>query len=151
MAWAAVITALATLGGSVGAPSWMRVLAGAFAALGLLVTATLTWRGERLRLRPRRRASRLALEDHFAPKGRGVSSSHERGEYFTGRVEALREVVTWLQEPVGNSVRGYAVTGDPGSGKSAVLGRIVRLSDRRLRAASLVERAPRNGPEGGRY
>jgi hypothetical protein len=48
--------------------------------------------------------------------------------YFTGRETVLRKIVSWLdQTESGGSA--YVVTGDPGSGKSAVLGYIVTASD----------------------
>ncbi len=142
VAWAAAFAALAAFGGSVGAPSWLRILAGALAALGLVVAASLQWREARLRGRPWRRAAQLAKIEHFGPKGRGVSTSQEPGQYFTGRVQALRELVRWLEHPSRTGARGYLITGDPGSGKSAVPGRLVRLSDPMLRRQSLVEQAP---------
>ncbi|AOR30429.1 hypothetical protein BFF78_04620 [Streptomyces fodineus] len=63
------------------------------------------------------------LSTHFEPRGRGVEHVHDPGSYFTGRERALREARAHLsgQGPGGPLV----VTADPGSGKSAVLGRLV--------------------------
>lgn len=60
---------------------------------------------------------------HFEPRGRGVEHVHDPGSYFTGRTHALDVVRARLSGPGGRGP--LAVTGAPGSGKSAVLGRIV--------------------------
>lgn len=68
---------------------------------------------------------------YFEPLARGVQRAGIAGWYFTGRESTLREIVTWLTEI------GYGaliVTGEPGSGKSAVLARIVTMADARYRA-----------------
>lgn len=66
---------------------------------------------------------------HWSPKGRGVEVECEPGYYFTGRVTVLQALVSWLtsEEP---DCRARIVTGGPGSGKSAVLARLVMLSQR---------------------
>jgi hypothetical protein len=63
------------------------------------------------------------LSTHFEPRGRGVEHVHDPGSYFTGRERALREARAHLS----NAGQGglLVVTADPGSGKSAVLGRLV--------------------------
>ncbi|TMR20750.1 WD40 repeat domain-containing protein [Nonomuraea turkmeniaca] len=80
---------------------------------------------------------RLAeLRTHFQPRGQGVLPSWpRRGWYFTGRERVLRELTGWLAAAPGADHRARLVVGDPGSGKSAVLGRIVTLSDPALRPA----------------
>jgi hypothetical protein len=73
------------------------------------------------------------LRDHFEPRGRGVLPSSVRtGSYFTGRVRVLRELVAWLDGRRRDDYRARVVTGGPGSGKSAVLGRLVSLADPQL-------------------
>lgn len=63
------------------------------------------------------------LVSHFEPRGRGVEHVHDLGSYFTGRARALREARAHL---AGEGHGGLlVVTADPGSGKSAVLGRLV--------------------------
>ncbi|WP_030206793.1 caspase family protein [Streptomyces sp. NRRL S-87] len=63
------------------------------------------------------------LAAHFEPRGRGVEQVHDPGSYFTGRERALREARAHL---AGEGAAGaLVVTADPGSGKSAVLGRLV--------------------------
>ncbi|WP_439673730.1 caspase family protein [Embleya sp. MST-111070] len=64
---------------------------------------------------------------HFEPRGRGVEHVHDPGSYFTGRAHALDVVRTRLAGPGGRGP--LAVTGAPGSGKSALLGRIVLEGD----------------------
>lgn len=77
---------------------------------------------EHARLRARARDSDLAL--HWEPRARGVEVESQEGWYFTGRIEAMRELVEFLRDGEGMKV----VTGTPGAGKSAVLGRLVTLA-----------------------
>jgi WD40 repeat protein len=74
---------------------------------------------------------RLRFDDqrdlHWRPTARGMDDRGDRGDYFTGRLPALRELVGWMGEPDG---RARIVTGEAGSGKSAVLARLVMLADR---------------------
>jgi tetratricopeptide (TPR) repeat protein len=56
---------------------------------------------------------------------RGVNANEE-GDFFTGRVETLAELVAWI----GRGEVGVAlVSGPAGCGKSALLGRVAALSD----------------------
>nr|WP_296069877.1 trypsin-like peptidase domain-containing protein [uncultured Actinoplanes sp.] len=74
----------------------------------------------------------LATDDesrrHWMPRARGVAVNSERGARFRGRRAALRRIVGWLDraEPAGHPL---VVTGSPGVGKSAVLGRVVTTAD----------------------
>jgi hypothetical protein len=70
---------------------------------------------------------------HWRPRARGVSSESERGYRFTGRTAALTRIVAWLGRP-GPDRKVLVVTGSPGVGKSAVLGRIVTTADAGIRA-----------------
>ncbi|MFE0377888.1 caspase family protein [Streptomyces inhibens] len=83
-------------------------------------------------LEVQRRVAERDLTEHFGPRSRGVEFESEQGLYFSGRVSVLSELVTWLTAEDGDS-KGRVVTGSPGCGKSAVLGRIVALSDGRYR------------------
>ncbi|MFJ1556891.1 trypsin-like peptidase domain-containing protein [Streptomyces mirabilis] len=65
---------------------------------------------------------------HWRPRARGVSIDSERGFRFRGRNAALTEIVNWLSRS--DERRTLVVTGSPGVGKSAVLGRIVTTADR---------------------
>ncbi|PWG11655.1 hypothetical protein DF268_20920 [Streptomyces sp. V2] len=80
-----------------------------------------------------RRAATLDLVDHFGPRSRGVEFESEHGLYFSGRTRVLTELTRWLTALEGDG-RGRVVTGPPGCGKSAVLGRVVALSDPGYRA-----------------
>ena len=77
--------------------------------------------------------SRLALDPKFDtywdPRSRGVESAHVPGMYFTGRRRALTELVAWLTDDPDPADDLRVVTGRPGSGKSAVLARLVTASD----------------------
>ncbi len=68
------------------------------------------------------------LASHWSPKARGVERENKPGWYFTGRTQALQELVAWLGGGRADG-RVRAVTGGPGSGKSAVLARVVTLAD----------------------
>lgn len=83
-------------------------------------------------LEVQRRAAQRDLTEHFGPRSRGVEFESEQGLYFSGRDRVLSELVTWLTTAGGDG-RGRVVTGSPGCGKSAVLGRLVALSDARYR------------------
>jgi hypothetical protein len=72
----------------------------------------------------------LEIPEALALAARGIEVG-EGGWYFTGRTRLLSELATWLREGTGLLV----VTGPPGSGKSAVLGRMVTLSGPALREA----------------
>lgn len=73
---------------------------------------------------------RAEFAGHWDPKARGVEVAAQTGRYFTGREAALRELAGWLADP-GADLRLWVLTGDPGSGKSAVVGRLVTLTDPR--------------------
>lgn len=76
---------------------------------------------------------------------RGVEHPSRPGWFFTGRTEAIRDLTEWLTAPLNPANNVAIVTamteksgggkgGGPGSGKSAVLGRLVTMSDRRYRS-----------------
>ncbi|HXZ75349.1 MAG TPA: hypothetical protein VEH31_31390, partial [Streptosporangiaceae bacterium] len=71
---------------------------------------------------------------HWRPRARGVSIDSERGHRFRGRAAALRRIAEWLDRPEPDR-RVLVVTGSPGVGKSAVLGRIVTTADTAIRAS----------------
>ncbi|MFE6698809.1 caspase family protein [Streptomyces sp. NPDC057718] len=81
-----------------------------------------------------RRVAGRDLAEHFGPRSRGVEFESEQGLYFSGRAGVLSELVAWLGGEDDDG-RGRIVTGSPGCGKSAVLGRIVALSDEGYRTA----------------
>lgn len=82
------------------------------------------------------RVARQDLTEHFGPRARGVEFESEQGVYFSGRERALAELAAWMTAETGDG-HGRVVTGSPGCGKSAVLGRIVALSDPSYRATVL--------------
>ena len=69
---------------------------------------------------------------HWRPRARGVARDSERGYRFRGRTAALTAIRDWL-DANGVERRVLVVTGDPGVGKSAVLGRIVTTADPTVR------------------
>src|ERR1035438_1614989 len=71
---------------------------------------------------------------HWRPRARGVSIESERGFRFRGRTAALTRIVQWLDRAEPDR-RVLVVTGSPGVGKSAVLGRIVTTADAAIRAS----------------
>ena len=70
---------------------------------------------------------------HWRPRARGVSIESERGYRFRGRTVALGQIAGWLDRPEPDR-RVLVITGSPGVGKSAVLGRIVTTADNTVRA-----------------
>ncbi|MFV5992555.1 WD40 repeat domain-containing protein [Streptomyces sp. NPDC056231] len=71
---------------------------------------------------------------HWKPRARGVTVDTERGYRFRGRTTALTKIIQWIGGRYER--RALVVTGSPGVGKSAVLGRIVTTADAAI-AASL--------------
>ncbi len=83
---------------------------------------------------------------HWHPRARGVGSDAERGFRFCGRATALKAIIDWITDSAGDHRQVLLVTGSPGVGKSAVLGRVVTTADPEI-AAMLpadddAERAP---------
>jgi hypothetical protein len=82
------------------------------------------------------------LVEHLVLAARGVTARDE-GWFFTGRRAVLTEIVEWLDR----SLPGiFVVTGPPGCGKSAVVGRIAALSDP-VERAELMDNAPLDADE----
>lgn len=77
---------------------------------------------------------------YWDAKARGVEQSQRRGWYFTDREKVLGEIVDWLRLSRSDqniwvvTARGHDRGGGPGSGKSAILARVVTLTDRKYRA-----------------
>ncbi|WP_184491432.1 caspase family protein [Streptomyces sp. I6] len=80
-----------------------------------------TLRAEEQRLRHQE------LTNHFLPRARGTDVPTDDVWDFTGRHRALHDVSGWLRSTEGEST--FVVTGDPGSGKSSVLGILAVLAD----------------------
>jgi hypothetical protein len=81
-----------------------------------------------LPVQPTRRDLAIRAEDltsHWEPRARGVARDSDLRWLFTGRGELMRELITLATGTPGAVV----VTGSAGSGKSAVLSRLVTLSD----------------------
>jgi WD40 repeat protein len=76
---------------------------------------------------------------HWDPRSRGVEVASDPGSYFTGRRAVLDDLLAWLRASAAAGAAGerapsvQVVTGGPGSGKSAVLARLVLLADPALR------------------
>jgi WD40 repeat protein len=66
--------------------------------------------------------------EHFSPRSRGVEFESEPGWYFSGRDLLIQELVDWVLDS-GDDYRARVITGSPGCGKSAILARLVMLSD----------------------
>lgn len=82
---------------------------------------------------------------HWRPRARGVAVESEAGFRFRGRAAALNKIIQWITDQRPDH-RALVVTGSPGVGKSAVLGRIVTTADAaivaELPAADTAVRAP---------
>jgi WD40 repeat protein len=73
-----------------------------------------------------------ARDSHWVPRSRGTAGVVSGGRWlFQGRGRALSDLSAWLVSDEALAMR--VVTGPPGCGKSAVLGRIVTCADRRYR------------------
>ena len=67
------------------------------------------------------------IAEHFLVKFRGIDADGTDGTdgwFFAGRAQPLRRIISWLRLGSGMLV----VTGPPGSGKSAIMGRLAVLS-----------------------
>lgn len=126
-ALAAAFGAAATFSGNAGAPLWLRLSFGGIAVLLLFSVVYLRWleTGEPARRRARRRLTEAPPD-------------------FVGRRRALGDLTQWLAEERGGVC---AITGDPGSGKSALLRQLIALSDRNQgQGAATEERQPLTPP-----
>lgn len=83
---------------------------------------------------------------HWRPRARGVTIDAERGFRFRGRTAALTEILAWSGRS--GERRTMVVTGSPGAGKSAVLGRIVTTSDIGIAASLPVDDSAIRAPLG---
>ena len=83
-------------------------------------------------LRRQREARERERRDHVTPRAQGLDGPGGRDDLwlFTGRHAALRAVNRWLS---GTGPATLVVTGQPGSGKSALLARLDVLADPRRR------------------
>lgn len=90
-----------------------------------------------------------AEREHFLRKVAGVDPG-DVGWFFTGRTTPSRDVVAWL---ACHDQGALVVTGAPGAGKSAFLGRLAVLADRDSRPAcrhlGLLDGDPAARPEVG--
>jgi WD40 repeat protein len=90
-----------------------------------------------------RRLRRLRPEEvvsHWGPRARGVEIESQHGWYFTGRTAVLRELVQYLTSR--GLKKAEIITGSPGCGKSAVLARLVTLSDPEYRRKMPLDDVP---------
>jgi hypothetical protein len=76
--------------------------------------------------------------DHFEFAARGIEVGATGGWYFAGREAVLRRLVGWMRTAK-HGVR--ILTGRPGAGKSAVMGRLATLSDPIYRKATITAKA----------
>ncbi len=114
-------------------PLWTALLVvGVVVAVPGLVLQSPWWR-DRQRAAQGRIERRLADERQIGTTARGVPGVDWTGSYFTGRVEALRALSEFVAD--GGDDRVRAVVGRPGSGKSAVIGRLWELSRQSRRGA----------------
>lgn len=74
--------------------------------------------------------------EHFMRSASGLEIT-ESGWFFTGRRAILTEIVTWMGDTAASGGM-LVVTGPPGTGKSAVVGRVALLADPATRATILT-------------
>jgi len=87
------------------------------------------------------RLSRSDGAEHFDLSARGIEIG-ARGSFFTGRTEIMQNLTHWL-DTAEHGIR--IVTGDPGAGKSAIMGRLATLSDPNYREIALQAGTFREG------
>jgi len=75
------------------------------------------------------------IVEHLLLAARGVEPGEE-GFFFTGRAVQINRIVSWMQA---GKPGVYIVTGPAGSGKSAIVGRIVSLSNPEEREQLLIK------------
>lgn len=95
-----------------------------------------------------RRARTAELTGFFLPRARGTDVPTEEVWDFTGRHTALTDITDWLA-PHRAADRLCVVTGDPGSGKSSLLGMVTVLTDAAHGAAVPRTGLPARLPEPG--
>jgi hypothetical protein len=89
-------------------------------------------------LRDRRARAKAGRQRHRAEQ---AAIMHvQGGTDFTGRHAALRDLAEWIANASGAKNAVFVVTGGPGSGKSALLGRLLALASRRVGATAPEER-----------
>ena len=80
------------------------------------------------------------LLQHWRPRAMGSEAIFQSGQwYFTGRTAALQCLVAWLNSPTGDG-KGFIITGDPGCGKSALLGYLAVASDQEQTKQPVIEK-----------
>ncbi|MEV6394248.1 hypothetical protein AB0M39_05600 [Streptomyces sp. NPDC051907] len=80
--------------------------------------------------------------EYWLDRASGRASDDDPGWYFSGRQELNRQLARFVEGPAGVQI----VTGTAASGKSAVLGRVVTLSDPVFRASPRYAEAVRRSP-----
>lgn len=95
-----------------------------------------------------RRAREEELTNFFLPRARGTDVPTDEVWDFTGRHTALTDLTAWLGRTRAAD-RLCVVTGDPGSGKSSLLGMVAVLTDSDRRAAVPRAGLPDALPEPG--
>ncbi|MFF5362428.1 caspase family protein [Streptomyces scabiei] len=104
---------------------------------------------EAVKLRAEQRSAREEeLRGFFVPRARGTDVATDDVWNFTGRHAALTDVTAWLAAD-GAAERLCVVTGDPGSGKSSLLGLVAVLTDPHRNAAVPKATLPRSLPGPG--
>ena len=78
------------------------------------------------------------LQTHWAPRARGIVHADDGGWLFTGRAALMRELIRTAANEPGTTL----ITGVAGCGKSAVLARLVTLSDPDFLSAYADQVAP---------
>lgn len=78
------------------------------------------------------------VTEHFLPKARGLEPGEE-GWFFTGRHDVSRQIAGWLDQREDSGAENlYVLTGNGGTGKSSIIGRMVALSDEKFRGEAVL-------------
>lgn len=68
-----------------------------------------------------------AVDRHLLEAARGGTEGGKDSQFFTGRNAQINQIVAWMRN---KKPGAFVVTGPPGSGKTAILGRIACLSNK---------------------
>lgn len=85
-----------------------------------------------------------SAEEHFHRRSRGLRSAVQTGDFFCGRSAAMDTLKSLLSTHLGRPV---VITGQPGAGKSAVLGRLAIMLEATIGSRGFVYHANRASSE----
>jgi WD40 repeat protein len=131
---------------STGSTAALWIAAGGCSVIALFAGAfRIYWANSVLPRRQRARARAAMLRRYWQAASSGTPGVLLKGDYFTGRTRALQDINAVVNRESTGTAGLILVTGGPGSGKSAVIGRLLTLvAGPKPRIAAI-----RSGPDPG--